>query len=184
MAGELWQLIVLQIMTVIFIANIAIRQQLKTGKNPKKQTIDLKGNIMKKTLKNFIENSGINAKLIRAVIRQSGNWQSFQDMAPDIANHGISGGFSGWIYYTETCEFYAKNQALIVALIEQWANDSNLSPIDFVAGFNCFGADKPSIVKTLYGNKRQHDTIVANDLVWFAAESVAIAYNSWVNYGE
>jgi hypothetical protein len=134
---------------------------------------------MKKTLKNFIENSGINAKLIRAVIRQSGGWSDFQDMATDIVNHGIAGGFSGWIYYSETCAFYAKNQGAIVALVEQWANDSNLSPIDFVAGFHCFSADKPSVGKTLYGTKRQHDTQVANALAWFAVEEVARAFVEW-----
>lgn len=139
---------------------------------------------MKRTIKNFCKFSNINPNLIRAVIRQAGGWGDFQEKAPDISNHGIAGGFSGWIYYTETCEFYAKNQGAIVALIEQWANDSNLSPIDFVASFHCCDADNPSVGKTLYGNKRQHDTIVANALTWFAAESVAIAYNDWVNYGE
>lgn len=134
---------------------------------------------MKKTLKNFIENSGIDTKLIRAVVRQSGGWQSFQDMAPDINNHGIAGGFSGWIYYTETCQFYAKNQGTIVALVENWANDCNLSPIDFVTGFHCLDADKPSVGKTLYGNKRQHDTQVANALAWYAAEEVVRAFVDW-----
>ena len=134
---------------------------------------------MKKTLKNFIEYSSIDAGLIRAVIRQSGGWQSFQESAPDISKHGITGGFSGWIYYTETCEFYAKNQGVIVSLVEQWANDSNLSPIDFVDGFHCFSADKPSVGKTLYGNKRQHDTQVANALAWFAAEEVARSFVDW-----
>ena len=134
---------------------------------------------MKKTLKNFIKNSNIDAGLIRAVIRQSGGWQSFQESAPDISKHGIAGGFSGWIYYTETCEFYAKNQGVIVSLVEQWANDSNLSPIDFVAGFHCFDADKSSVGKTLYGNKRQHDTQVANALAWFVAEEVTRAFVDW-----
>jgi hypothetical protein len=136
---------------------------------------------MKKTLKSFIENSGIDANLIRAVIRQSGGWQSFQESAPDINNHGISGGFSGWIYYNETCTFYAKNQGTIAVLVENWANDSNLSPIDFVAGFHCFSADKPSVGKTLYGTKRQHDTQVANALAWFAAEEVARSFVDWVD---
>lgn len=134
---------------------------------------------MKKTLKNFIEYSSIDAGLIHAIVRQSGGWQSFQDMAPDINNHGIYGGFSGWIYYAETCQFYAHNQSVIVAIVEQWANDSNLSPIDFVAGFHCLGVDKPSVGKTLYGNKRQHDTIVANALAWFAAEEVARSFVDW-----
>lgn len=134
---------------------------------------------MKKTLKNFIKNSNIDAKLIRAVVRQSGGWQSFQESAPDISKHGISGGFGGWIYYTETCQFYAKNQGVIVALVEHWSNDSNLSPIDFVTGFRCFDADKPSVGKTLYGTKRQHDTQVANALAWFAAEEVARSFVDW-----
>lgn len=134
---------------------------------------------MKKTLKNFIEYSSIDAGLIRAVIRQSGGWGDFQEKAQDIANHGIAGGFSGWIYYTETCEFYAKNQGVIIALVEHWSNDSNLSPIDFVSGFYCFDADKPSVGKTLYGNKRQHDTQVANALAWFAAEEVARSFVDW-----
>ena len=136
---------------------------------------------MKKTIKNFTEYSSIDANLIRAVVRQSGSWQSFQDMAPDITNHGISGGFSGWIYYTETCQFYAKNQGAIVALVENWANDSNLSPICFVVGFRCLDDDddEPNVGKTLYGNKRQHDTTIANALAWFAAEEVARSFVDW-----
>lgn len=133
---------------------------------------------MKKTLKNFIEYSGIDAGLIRAAVRQSGGWKSFQESAPDISSHGMFGGFSGWIYYTETCQFYAKNQGAIVTLVEQWANDRLLSPIDFVAGFRCCD-DKPNVGKTLYGNKRQHDTQVANVLAWFAAEEVARSFVDW-----
>ena len=135
---------------------------------------------MKKTLKNFIKNSNIDADLIRAVVRQSGGWRSFQESAPDITNHGISGGFSGWIYYTETCQFYAKNQAPIVDLVEYQSDDYGISPIGFVAGFRCLDADdKQNVGKTLYGNKRQHDTIVANALVWFAAEEVARNFVEW-----
>lgn len=48
---------------------------------------------MKKTIKQFCEYSSIDVGLIRAVIRQSGGWQSFQESAPDISNHGIAGGF-------------------------------------------------------------------------------------------
>ena len=135
---------------------------------------------MKKTLKNFIENSGIDAKLIRAVIRQSGGWQSFQESAPDIANHGISGGFSGWIYYTETCEFYAKNQNLIVELAECQSDEYGYqSAQDMVKSFRSLDATLSEIGYTLHGNKRQHDTQVANALAWFAAEEVTRAFVDW-----
>lgn len=140
---------------------------------------------MKKTLKNFIEYSSIDAKLIRAVVRQSGGWQSFQESTPDIANHGIAGGFSGWIYYTETCQFYAKNQGVIVRLVENQSNEYGYESVqDMVKSFRSLDATLSEIGYTLYGNKRQHDTQVANALAWYAAESVASAYNDWVNYGE
>lgn len=135
---------------------------------------------MKKTLKNFIKNSNIDAKLIRAVTRQFGGWQFISTSAPDVAKYGIAGGFSGWIYYTETCKFYAKNQPLIVELIERQADEYGISPIDFVAGFCCLDADdKQNIGKTLYGNKQQHDKMVANALAWFAAEEVARSFVDW-----
>lgn len=137
---------------------------------------------MKKTLKNFIEYSSIDAKLIRAVVRQSGGWLSFQESAPDIANHGIAGGFSGWIYYTETCQFYAKNQSSIVKLVEYQSEEHDYkSAQDMVKGFSFIDATLSEIGKTLYGNKRQHDIQVANALAWFAAESVVSEYDEWVN---
>ena len=139
---------------------------------------------MKKTLKNFIEYSSIDAKLIRAVVRQSGGWAAFQDMAQDIANHGIAGGFNGWIYYTETSQFYAKNQSSIVAFADQLADEYGTSTIDFIAGFNCINTDdKQEIGKTLYGNKSKHDAQVANALAWFAAEEVIRGFVDW-SYSE
>ena len=137
---------------------------------------------MEKTLKNFIEYSSIDAELIRAVIRQSGGWQSFQESAPDITNYDIfPSGFSGWVYYSETCRFYAKNRGAIVALVEEYADEFNLSPMDFVAGFNCLDTiDKQDIGRTLYGNKRQHAPIVAKSLAWFAAREVTRSFVDWI----
>lgn len=135
---------------------------------------------MKKTLKNFIENTGIDAELIHAVIRQSGGWLSFQERALDISKHGISGGFSGWIYYTETCDFYAKNQNLIVDLAEQQSGEYGYqSAGDMVKSWRSCDAKLSEIGHTLYGNKRQHDTQVANALAWYAAEEVAQAFVDW-----
>ena len=135
---------------------------------------------MKKTLKNFIKNSNIDAKLIRAVVRQSGGWLSFQEMAQGIHNHGISGGFSGWIYYTETCQFYAKNQSSIVKLVEYQSEEHDYkSAQDMVKGFSFIDATLSEISYTLYGNKSQHDTQVANALAWCAAEEVAQSFVDW-----
>ena len=126
---------------------------------------------MKKTIKVFCQYSNIDHALIKAVIRQSGGWDAFQEQALDIANYGISGGFSGWIYYTETCAFYAKNQQLIVDLVEKQAIEYDYaSPQDMVKSFRHLDATLSEIGFTLYGTKRQHDNYVANALVWYAAE--------------
>jgi hypothetical protein len=41
-------------------------------------------------LKQFIENSNIPAALIRATIKQVGDWKTFQQIADDVANHGAT----------------------------------------------------------------------------------------------
>lgn len=140
---------------------------------------------MKRTIKSFCGFSRINSNLIRAVIRQSGGWSDFQEKARNISNHGISGGFSGWIYYTETCAFYAKNQSLIVELVESQSDEYGYrSAQDMVNGFRSLDATLSEIAYTLYCKNRPHDIQVANALAWFAAEEVARAYNDWVSYGE
>jgi hypothetical protein len=139
---------------------------------------------MKKTIKAFCQYASVDSNLIKAVIRQSGGWRSFQEHALDIANHGIAGGFNGWIYYTETCEFYAKNQQLIVDMVEKQADEYDYaSAQDMVKGFRSLDATMSEIGYTLFGNKRQHDNYVANALAWYAAEEVARAYAEWT-FGE
>jgi len=138
---------------------------------------------MKKTIKAFCQYANIDSNLIKAVIRQSGGWSDFQEQASDIANHGTSGRFYGWIYHThtDTCEFYAKNQQLISDLVESQADEYGYaSAQDMVKKFCGMDSTMSEIRYTLYGNKRQHDIYVANALVWYAAEKVARAYADWI----
>lgn len=131
-----------------------------------------------KTLKQFTEQSSINPKLIRAIVRQFGSWDYFKDCAEDITNHGAAGGFSNFIYYSDTCEFYARNRALIGALVKDMAESLGESPIEMVQSFNGLGKDftLEEVGQTLYGPKNQHQTQVANALAWFALEEVARSY--------
>lgn len=132
-----------------------------------------------KTMNEFCKQSHIDSLLIRAVVRQSGGWGSFKEMAPDICNYGADGGFHGWIYYADTCKFYVVNRELILEMGRQLASD--IGEGDFMAlvsNFNCLkgSATESEIGLTLYGTKRQHDTQVANALAWFACEEVARSY--------
>lgn len=126
----------------------------------------------------FIKQSHIDAKLIRAVIKQSGGWESFTEMASDVCNHGASGGFNGWIYHTETCEFYAKNRKLICELAQDLASDIGEDMLTMVSNFNDIKGDYSTVEvgQTIFGNKSQHDTQIANALAWFAIEEVCRSY--------
>ena len=124
-------------------------------------------------------NSSIPAKLIRATVKQCGGWANFKDMAQDVTNNGAAGGFCGFIYYSDTLEFYARNRASILSALESLANDlGEGGAIDLVRGFRCLheNATDSEIAQTLYGSKRNHDTQVANALAWFALEEVSRAY--------
>lgn len=130
------------------------------------------------TKKEFIK-SFTAPQLASAVINQIGGWEAFKQSASDIANYGISGGFGGFIYYTETEQFFRKNRAAIQQLSEEMASILGENVGQMIANFNCLGSGKnyteSDCCKTLYGN-RDNDTQIMNALSWFAAEEVARHY--------
>lgn len=115
-----------------------------------------------KTLKSFVEKSHINEKLIRAVVRQIGGWESFTNSAPDITNHGIDGGFHGFIYTTETVKFAKQNLTEIMELAKNMANDMGEDTYKMIAGFNCLkNYPNLDVGAAIYNKKSEdHDTIL------------------------
>lgn len=132
------------------------------------------------TLSKLIQSTNIPEALTRAVVRQLGGWESFKESAPDIANHGIDGGFHGFIYYSETIAFSKRNRKHIQELAQEQASDFGTSVIEMIQGFGCFRNDKPSeadICTALYGGKATENTDnVLNALAWYAGEEVARAF--------
>ena len=60
-------------------------------------------------------------KLTTAVIEQLGGRDENTDQTMrDIMNHGADGGFSGFIYYSDTVEFYNQNKDLISSGWKSW----------------------------------------------------------------
>ena len=128
------------------------------------------------TQKQIVENSNIPATLTRAVIKQLGGWSSFKGSAPDIANHGIDGGYCGFVYYTDTVAFFKRNRRDIVELAKQQADDFGMGVLEMVAGFNCLNGDYSTdeIGETLFGGPVNDQ--IANALAWYAGEEVARVY--------
>ena len=131
---------------------------------------------MKKTMANLISETNIPAGLVRAVVKQSGGWESFCESAPDIANHGIGGGFHGFIYYADTVKFTKANRANIAKLAEAQAADFGQGVLEMIQGFNCLGKEfgTGEIARCLYG--RGDDSQIMNALAWYAGEEVCREY--------
>ncbi len=129
------------------------------------------------TLKQLIDSSNIPASLIRAVVRQMGGWDSFTSSAHDISNHGIDGGFSGFIYTQDTWTFAKRNREAIAQMASDQASDFGTGVMEMIRGFGCFrNGTKPTdeeIGRALYAGERGE---VSNALAWYAGEEVARAY--------
>ena len=136
---------------------------------------------MKHTLKAFIKNSHIDPKLIRAVVRQLGGYDEFKQSAQDITRHGISGGYGGFIYYTDTVAFTQNNKKAILELAANLADDIGEDTIKMIGNFNGLKMDSVEVAEAIYNPKSDNKTQVFNALAWFVAEEVC---NSYVNFLE
>lgn len=119
----------------------------------------------------------MNEELMRAVKRQLGS--DWKEQFEDIVNHGIDGGFSGFIYYSDTVSFFKRNKDEIVELVKEMADDFGQSPIELVKSFNCLGKKEDweaEIAECLYGRISADNLTVPNALAWFAAEEAAREY--------
>ena len=136
---------------------------------------------MKHTLKSFIANSHINPTLIRAVVRQLGGYDEFKESAQYITWYGISGGYGGFIYYTDTVAFTKKHKKAILELANNLADDIGEDTIKMIAGFNCLKMNSAETADAIYNPKSDNRTYFFNALAWFAAEEVC---NSYINFIE
>ena len=134
---------------------------------------------MSNTMKSFINRSNLPAPLIRAVVKQSGGWKNFQEIAKDVAEQGADCGFSGWIYYRETMEFFRKNRKIILEHAEEMAQDLGEPMLSMIQDFGIFRTapiKTEDLAKALYAGKGPEVATVYNVMSWFALEEVARAY--------
>ena len=116
----------------------------------------------------------MNERIYKAVIKQLGGKESLED----VYNHGADGGFSGFIYHSDTVEFFRKNKKHIIMLAENTANDLGEDVTNMIKGFNClkdYELTNSQIGKVLYGrfSDSGDNVYIMNALSWFALEEVA-----------
>ena len=137
-------------------------------------------------MSDFLKSTNINPKLAGAVIRQFGGWEDFKEKAHDVANHGIDGGYCGFIYYDETNAFAKKHKKLIIENVKQFADDVGESFAKVIADFNCLkntGIKENDVMMALMSPRSCEEytvTQVYNALAWYAGETVAHEYVDFV----
>ena len=119
-------------------------------------------------------------ELIEKVIDQMGGIDMFEENAKDITEYGAACGFSGFIYYNDTLNFYEKNRVLIIKLLQNYADDFGSTIVDFILSFNCLkdNVTRGEIESFLImpDVEAEFYTIIANSLSWFALEEAARYY--------
>ncbi len=112
--------------------------------------------------------------LKRAVMRQFGDRSYFYESIPNIANHGASGGVSGFIYYADTVSFTKRNKAKIMACLSELSDQLGEPIVSMLSHWQCLkGLSECEIMEGLYNPKSDNKSCVYNALAWYALEEVA-----------
>ena len=120
-------------------------------------------------------------ELQKAVINQLGYEEFNEDVArqlKDVSNYGIAGGYTGFIYYNETCKFFDDNKQIIMEqLLDDRCSIGYSSVTEMLSSFNCFkDLDTWNIERFLIDSEdedNEDQTTLKNGLAWYAAETVA-----------
>jgi len=127
-------------------------------------------------------------RLIGAVIAQlnfqprfSADFDDIDSTMRDIRNNGADGGFSGFIYYSDTCKFARDNMALIYSHAKNQAVEFGIDPLEMIAGFNCLHGECPafeiaSVIHDDIDDATRNDgadVAILNALAWYALEEAA-----------
>ena len=130
------------------------------------------------TKKQVLENNEDKKILINAVIKNVG-----MDNVENINNHGIDGGYSGFIYYSDTHKFAMRYRKYIVPMLEEQAEEFGEDVVKMVSGFGVFRSspmdaeDKKDLYKYLGGGRCEQSNIT-NLMAWYAAEEVCRMFDN------
>ena len=128
----------------------------------------------------------INQDLKNAVINQLNinDEEELKQTFTDIINspHGASGGFNGFIYYSETCKFARENIKDIFDYAVEQAEQLGEGVYKMISSFNCFNdmdVKETEVASTIHlalkgvEDDQGMETQILNALSWYVLEEVA-----------
>jgi hypothetical protein len=101
------------------------------------------------------------------------------DSINDVINHGIDGGFNGFIYYSDTHKFAIKNKKLINEYLEEYSDQLGMEPFQLISEFRVLKDNlSKQDLKDIHGYLSGFDCnieqgAITNTLAWFCVEQLA-----------
>ena len=128
--------------------------------------------------------------LQKAVYEQLGcsNIEDFKGELKNVlaCSCGADGGFNGFIYYSETCEFFDKNEKLIFEkLLDDRCSIGYNSLTEMLKSFNCFKNIDTWLIERFLINpqdeENEEQTTLKNGLAWYCLEETAYSLEEELN---
>ena len=98
----------------------------------------------------------------------------------DVSNNGADGGFNGFIYYSESCDFARENIKEIFDYATEQAEQLGEGVYKMISNFNCLTDVKETeVASTIHlalkgvGDDQGNETQILNALAWYTLEEVA-----------
>lgn len=136
-------------------------------------------------LKDFVEFTNTDGKLIKAVKHQTGrDWNDFQDEMKNVSSSpcGAAGGFGGFFYYSENVAFWRRNRKIITERLNNLAfelGENTLQMVMKFGGIKDGDFSEDEIGRALYGRYNSELDFIYNVFAWFALEEVANWYSDF-----
>ena len=120
--------------------------------------------------------------LKKSVINQLGinDEEDLKQTLSNISNNGASGGFNGFIYYSDTCKFAKENIKEIFDYAQEQAEQLGEGVYKMISNFKCLTDVKETeVASTIHlvlkgvEDDQGNETQILNALAWYTLEEVA-----------
>jgi hypothetical protein len=127
------------------------------------------------TMTAVIEDSSLDATLIRSLVRSHGGWKEFKSIASDISNYGANTGIS-FVYYADTNKAFRANSKALRSWISDLAKECyDLGVLEMLQGWRGIGKiyTIDEIGSALYTGKGDAVDAVYSTIIYAAVEDLA-----------